>query len=112
MAALFLKPDGPLASLGGRMNDDMKLTRERERGISARRLLEDPLFKEAGDRIDAMLVNEWRSCTDPDRRERIWVEMKIHRAYMVHFAAVLQTGQLADKQLGQMEEAKKRGFWR
>ena len=94
------------------MADEHKLLQERERAVSARRILEDPMFREAADRIDTLLVNEWKSCADPERRERIWVEMKIHRAYMAHFAALLQTGQLANEQLGQMEAAKKRSFWR
>lgn len=93
------------------MSDEHKLLQERERAVSARRILEDPLYQEATTRLDTMLVSEWKSCADPERRERIWTEMKILRAFQAHFATLLQTGQLATEQLGQIEEAKKRGFF-
>jgi hypothetical protein len=79
----------------------MTLEQESRRGEQAKRLLEDPLLREAFATVDTALRDAWSATADDatDRRERLWLMLKLLDRVRTHLSQVLETGKLADRQL-------------
>jgi hypothetical protein len=83
------------------MSDEGKLTAERERGHKARQVLDNPVFKETWDRIDANLIAAMSSSTATDEavleaRKGLIVLRRVRKEIEREF----ETGNLANIQLG------------
>jgi hypothetical protein len=83
------------------MADETKLAAERERGHKARQVLDNPVFKETWDRIDANLIAAMSSSTATDEavleaRKGLIVLRRVRKEIEREF----ETGNLANIQLG------------
>lgn len=78
-----------------------KYQSEVERGESASRILNDPLFQEAWDKMEKGLIDHLKStmARDTEIREKIWVAMGILDKLRSTFNETLNTGKLARKTL-------------
>lgn len=76
---------------------------ERERGLKAKAILENPLWNEAWTQIESYLMEQWRN-SRPDaatRRENIYLQYDAARAVRKHFESLLETGRMAEMQIEQ-----------
>jgi hypothetical protein len=70
------------------------------RGRAAERLLNDPLMIEAFESIERSIMEEWKACRWPRRRDRLWTELKLLSRVKGHLAQTIASGKLAKQQLG------------
>ncbi len=95
--------------------DDVDLTAslelERERGASAERLMNEPLLMDAFAAVEQAILSEWRTCPNPERRDRLWVEQLLLNQVKGHLQTVMQTGKLAVHQLGEIKERRRLMNW-
>jgi hypothetical protein len=79
----------------------MTLEEERRRGEQARRLLDDPLLKEAFQNVETALREAWAATADDAtaERERLWLMLKLLGRVRGDLKEVLETGRLAERQL-------------
>jgi hypothetical protein len=79
----------------------MTLEEERRRGEQARRLLDDPLLKEAFQNVETALREAWAATADDAaaERERLWLMLKLLGRVRGDLMEVLETGRLAERQL-------------
>jgi hypothetical protein len=56
-----------------------KLNKAAAKGMRAQRLLDDPIFQEAFDQIEAAYIEKWKSSSarDDDARQRLWQGVQI-----------------------------------
>ena len=79
----------------------MTLEEERRRGEQARRMLDDPLLKEAFASVETALREAWTATVDDAtaERERLWLMLKLLGRVRGDLMEVLETGRLAERQL-------------
>ncbi|MGH6932282.1 MAG: hypothetical protein ACREEE_07590 [Dongiaceae bacterium] len=79
----------------------MTLAAEFRRGEQARRLLEDPLLREAFATVEAALTDAWRASAEgaAAERERLWLMLRLLGRVRGHLSEALETGRLAQAQL-------------
>lgn len=75
------------------------LNAERETGIRAQRLLDDPILKGAYESIRASILDKWPRAQDAESREALWQEMHALDAVWRKLNTLVQTGRMADEQL-------------
>lgn len=87
------------------MADEYKLRRQSERGIRADALLNNELLQEAFEKIESVLMDEWRSTNSEDgqRREDVWRSHKLLQNLKGYLKKVVTDGSAANKQLLQMQ---------
>jgi hypothetical protein len=76
----------------------MSLATESRRGEQARRLLDDPLLKEAFAAVEEGLQSAWRATAEDaaGERERLWLMLQLLGRVRGHLTEVFETGRLAD----------------
>jgi hypothetical protein len=81
--------------------DEMRLRRDAERGPRAEALLSNELLKEAFDKIELTLMDEWKNTTSEDsqRREDAWRSFKLLKGLQGYLRKVVTTGDAAAKEL-------------
>ena len=81
----------------------MALEKEIQRGQQAKRILEDPIYIEALQKVSAELRQEWLNSPirDTEGRERIYMMKKMLNVLHVQLQSVMETGKLATKQINQ-----------
>jgi hypothetical protein len=83
-----------------------KKAADRDRGERAKRLLEDPLFKEAFEKIDAAIVEGWRTSNgnDHEGRHNAYLMQRLLKNLKEQFAQIVRTGDAAGKELLMLEK--------
>ena len=86
--------------------DELKLNVERERGARAEQILNDDLFVEAFDSVEAAFLKRWRNSepNEADGREDIWRALKMLGEVRRVLEHHVKTGELATAQLIRDEE--------
>ena len=81
----------------------MELEKEQQRGQQAKRILEDPIYIEALQKVSQELDQEWINSPirDTEGRERIYMMKKMLNVLHVQLKSVMETGKLATKQVNQ-----------
>ena len=79
----------------------MELEKEQQRGQQAKRILEDPIYIEALQKVSQELDQEWINSPirDTEGRERIYMMKKMLNVLHVQLKSVMETGKLATKQV-------------
>ncbi len=92
------------------MADEIALTRAAERAARAQRLLDDELLVEAFDTLDRDYLKAWRATAarDTDARERLWQAVQVVAKVRDHLASVVGSGKLAQRELAELAERKRR----
>ena len=74
-----------------------------QRGQQAKRILEDPIFLEALQKVSQELDQEWINSPirDTEGREKIYMMRKMLGVLHVQLQSVMETGKLASKQINQ-----------
>lgn len=86
-----------------------QLLKEMDRGQQARDLLEHPLMQEAFSTIRESYLTQWKNspARDADGREKIWAYLKQLDLIEAHLTTTLETGKMAQHQIGLMERMKR-----
>ena len=79
----------------------METEKEIQRGQQAKRILEDPIFVEALQKVSQELDQEWINSPirDTEGREKIYMMKKMLGVLHVQLQSVMETGKLATKQI-------------
>ena len=79
----------------------MDKDKEIQRGELAKRILEDPIFVEAVQKVSSELRQEWLSSPirDTEGREKIYMMENMLNVLLVQIKSVMETGKLASKQI-------------
>ena len=78
---------------------------ELRRGERARAILDDPLVKEARERLRAELLAAWEAspARDAEGREALWQLLKLSERFFGQFESLVMTGRLAAETLAAAE---------
>lgn len=77
----------------------MSMTQELERGRMAAEVLENPVFRDALDQINAEIVTKWQVEKDEKVRDWLWTLMQASKRLDSILTETMNTGILANKQL-------------
>lgn len=92
------------------------LHKELHRGEQAKRIIEDPMVREALDLIRDNLIGAWKKSkvADKEVREEAYRMLHALEEFERYFLTVMQTGKLAEHQLSTIEKAKQKvaNLWR
>ena len=79
----------------------MDKEKEIQRGQQAKRILEDPIYIEALQKVSVELDQEWLNSPirDTEGREKIYMMKKMLNVLLVQIKSVMETGKLASKQI-------------
>jgi broad-specificity NMP kinase len=94
------------------LTDLDKIERDRNRGVRAREVLENPLVVEAFDAIKAEYLEAWEKtpARDQEGRERLWVMVKLIDKVKMHLGQVVDAGKIADADLTAIQRRKRFGI--
>ncbi len=89
---------------------EIKLSADLARRARAEALLADELLQEAFVRMEERYLEEWRvsQFRDTDARERLWQAVNILRKVKDHLAKVVADGRLAQREIDQLAQKRKR----
>lgn len=78
-----------------------EMNHEYERGLEAKRLLDNPTLKEALDAIENAVVQQWEDCParDSEGREQLWMLYKLSKKVRYLLEGYVQTGRLAEENM-------------
>lgn len=84
----------------------MSLREESKRGEEARRLLENPLFREAIDGIKSAIVQKWQEAPIMDRegQHELKLMLKLANDFEANIIRVMNSGKVADFELESMRK--------
>jgi len=87
-----------------------KLNADMARRARVEALLQDDLLQEAFARLEERYIEEWRvsQFRDTDARERLWQAVNILRKVRDHLAKIVRDGKLAQREIDQLAEKRKR----
>ncbi len=68
------------------------------RGLRAKAILDDELFKEAFTKLEQDYIAAWRVCIDPRKRGVLWVYVNALGKVRDHLSRVIADGKLAQVQ--------------
>tara|TARA_B100000287_G_scaffold424604_1_gene469490 strand:- start:1486 stop:1728 length:243 start_codon:yes stop_codon:yes gene_type:complete len=65
----------------------------------AKRILNDPLYIEAFDKLGESIFNTWAhsSVHDVDSREQCWLSLRLLERIRLHLTSIIETGEMAEK---------------
>jgi hypothetical protein len=89
---------------------ETKLSADLARRARAEALMADALLQEAFVRLEERYLDEWRvsQFRDTDARERLWQAVNILRKVKDHLAKIVADGRLAQREIDQLAEKRKR----
>jgi hypothetical protein len=92
------------------LDTEIKLNADLARRARAEALLENELLREAFLRLEERYVEEWRVCQfrDTDARERLWQAVNILGKVKDHLAKIVRDGKLAQREIDQLTQRRKR----
>jgi hypothetical protein len=101
---------GAAMSGQGRLDGEMKLNADLARRARAEVLMADELLQESFARLEERYLEEWRvtQFRDTDARERLWQAVNILRKVKDHLAKIVADGKLAQREIDQLAEKRKR----
>lgn len=81
--------------------DEMGLRKAAERGPRAKALLDNELLKEAFEKIEQALMDDWRNTSSEDnqRREDAWRSYKLLQNLRGYLTRLVTTGEASAKEL-------------
>jgi hypothetical protein len=81
--------------------EEMALRKAAERGPRAKALLDNDLLKEAFEKIEQTLMDDWRNTSSEDnqRREDAWRTFKLLQNLRGHLGRIVTNGDAAAKEL-------------
>jgi hypothetical protein len=89
------------------MQADGSLERDRQRGQLAQAVLDNPIYAEAHEAIEAEIIRQWREARNADDREQLHQLMLTHAKVKAVLEAVMRTGTVAaaelDRKMGRAE---------
>ncbi len=93
-----------------RMADEIALARAGERAARADALLRDELLIEAFAALDRDYIKAWRetAARDTDARERLWQAVQVVAKVRDHLGHALNNGKLAQRELNDLAERRRR----
>jgi len=85
------------------------LTADRNKGVRARALLDDPLLTEAFDTLRSTYMDAWQKTqvAETEKRERLWVMHKLVDRVKGHLEQLVDNGKLAEAELTEFERKKR-----
>jgi hypothetical protein len=95
---------------GASMSGEIKLNADLARRAAAEALLQNDILQEAFARLEDRYVEEWRvsQFRDTDARERLWQAVNVLRKVKDHLAKLVADGKLAQREIEQLTEKRKR----
>ena len=92
------------------VSDEIKLNADLARRARAEALLQNEILQEAFVRLEDRYVEEWRACQfrDTDARERLWQAVNILGKVKNHLAKIVSDGKLAQREIDQLAQRRKR----
>ena len=89
---------------------EAKLNADLTRRARAEALLQDEILQEAFVRLEERYLEEWRvsQFRDTDARERLWQAVNILRKVKDHLANIVAHGSLAQREIDQLAQKRKR----
>lgn len=92
------------------MVDEIKLQRQRSRGAEAKRLWENSMIQDFFTEVeksirDALFTSK---AEETDLRERCYLMIRLHENYKQQFKSFIYTGEIAAKQMLDLDEQRKR----
>jgi hypothetical protein len=99
-----------MAGAGAAMSDEQRLNADVARQARAQALLENGLLQEAFVRLEERYIDEWCVCQfrDTDARERLWQAVNILGKVKDHLAKIVSDGKLAQREIDQLAQKRKR----
>jgi hypothetical protein len=90
--------------------DEIKLQRQKARGGEAKRLWENSMVQEFFTEVEKTVKEALFSSKEEeaDVRERCYLMMRLHENYKQQFRSFMYTGEIAVKQLLEIEQQRKR----
>lgn len=90
--------------------DEHKLNRAVDRQAKAEALLRNELLTEAFADLEQRYMQEWQltNFRDTDARERLWQAVNVLRKVKDHLGKIMADGKLAQKEIDQLTEKRKR----
>jgi hypothetical protein len=81
--------------------DEIKLTRDQERGFQAQTLIDNPLLNEIFETLETSYIEAWKNtdATQVDVRENFWRARLILADVKLHLQRAAAHGRLAQKEL-------------
>jgi hypothetical protein len=91
------------------MTDEVKLHRQRARGQEAKRLWENTMVQEFFAAVEKQVKDALfdSAAGEGDVRERCYLMMRLHENYKQQFKSFMYTGEIASKQLLDIEKHRK-----
>tara|TARA_Y100001949_G_C15988946_1_gene331920 strand:+ start:5615 stop:5887 length:273 start_codon:yes stop_codon:yes gene_type:complete len=84
----------------------VELRKESNEGEEAKRILDSEVFKDAMQTLSDGYMSEWvnSEVVDQERREVVYMKLRILADFVNELQTVLQTGQMADEQIRQEDK--------
>jgi len=89
---------------------EAKLNADLARRARAEALMQDEILQEAFVRLEERYIEEWRvsQFRDTDARERLWQAVNVLRKVRDHLGKTVADGKLAQREIDQLTEKRKR----
>lgn len=85
------------------MDDEQKALTDLDRAAKADALLNNETLKEAFAYIDEEMIGQWKACSDPAGRDRIWLATQITKRIQDVLRQVISNGKMAKVILDDIE---------
>jgi hypothetical protein len=86
-----------------------KTQEEIKRGHLAKQIIDNPLWSEFFETARDRISESWEKSTSPEYREDLWRYLQVLRTAEKHMRTALETGQLAEMALAEMQEKENGG---
>jgi predicted metal-dependent hydrolase len=92
------------------VNHELRLNADIARRARAQALMENELLQEAFARLEDRYLAEWRvtQFRDTDARERLWQAVNVLRKVKDHLGKIVSDGKLAQHEIDQLAQRRKR----
>jgi hypothetical protein len=92
------------------MSGEARLNADLARRAAAEALLQNEILQEAFAQLEERYIEEWRvsQFRDTDARERLWQAVNVLRKVKDHLARLVADGKLAQREIEQLTEKRKR----
>jgi hypothetical protein len=92
------------------MSDEHKLNRDVARRAQAEQLVANELLQDGFRLLEERYIEEWRvtQFRDTDARERLWQAVNVLRKVRDHLGKIIADGKLAQREIEQLAEKRKR----
>lgn len=91
------------------MSDEGKLNLDTARAVQAEAVLNNDLIREAYERIEADLFEQWVSTSmhDTQGRERLWAAVQANRRHQGYMLSVISNGKMAAAELSMLAKIRR-----